>query len=121
MVIEIIEMITGEDDFVNFDNLSCLGKVVIFAAIKKQSNPNLSSELVQNILNESPVKEQKETMTDRIPNLPKNLHWAENAIVEPFPDDRKDVMSADVDVFPRYDGWLGALPLPQSGGASSGF
>ncbi|MDD6008423.1 MAG: hypothetical protein PUC25_03400 [Prevotellaceae bacterium] len=54
---------------------------------------NLSSDNVKDMQAESPAKESKETVADRIPKLPKNVHWAVKAIVEPFPEDRKEVMS----------------------------
>lgn len=53
----------------------------------EQSNPNLSTDVVKDMLVESPAKEPKAVVADRIPNLPKNVHWVVKAIVEPFHDD----------------------------------
>ena len=59
----------------------------------EQTNPNLSTDFVKNMLAESPAKEPKAVMADRIPKLPKNVHWAVKAVVEPYPEDRKEVMA----------------------------
>ena len=57
----------------------------------EQTNPNLSTDFVKNMLAESPAKESKAVVADRIPKLPKNVHWAVKAVVEPYPEDRKKV------------------------------
>ncbi|MDD5784663.1 MAG: hypothetical protein PUD52_06960, partial [Prevotella sp.] len=59
----------------------------------KEKVLNLSPDNVKDMQTESPAKESKETVADRIPKLPKNVHWAVKAIVEPFPEDRKEAMS----------------------------
>ena len=38
----------------------------------EQSNPNLSTDFVKDMLAESPAKEPKAVVADRIPKLPKN-------------------------------------------------
>ena len=50
----------------------------------EQSNPNLSTDFVKDMLAESPAKEPKAVVADRIPKLPKNVHWAVKAVVEPY-------------------------------------
>ena len=64
-----------------------------FVSEMKEKVMNLSPDNVKDMQTESPAKESKETVADRIPKLPKNVHWAVKAIVEPFPEDRKEVMS----------------------------
>ena len=59
----------------------------------EQTNPNLSTDFVKDMLAESPAKESKAVVADRIPKLPKNVHWAVKAVVEPYPEDRKEVMA----------------------------
>ena len=59
----------------------------------EQSNLNLSTDVVKDMLAESPAKESKAVVADRIPKLPKNVHWAIKAVVEPYPEDRKEVMA----------------------------
>lgn len=59
----------------------------------EQSNLNLSTDVVKDMLAESPVKEPKAVVADRIPKLPKNVHWAVKAVVEPYPEDRQEVMA----------------------------
>ena len=59
----------------------------------EQTNPNLSTDFVKDILAESPAREPKAVVADRIPKLPKNVHWAVKAVVEPYPEDRKEVMA----------------------------
>lgn len=44
-------------------------------------------------LSESPKKELREGMADSIPMLPQRLHWAVEAVVEPYSKDRKEVMA----------------------------
>ena len=56
-------------------------------------NLNLSSENVHDMLAESPVKEPTAVVADRIPKLPENVHWAVKAVVEPYPEDRQEVMA----------------------------
>lgn len=58
-----------------------------------QDTPNLSTDFVKDMLTESPAKELKAVVADRIPKLPKNVHWAVKAVVEPYPEDRKEVMA----------------------------
>ena len=57
----------------------------------EQTNPNLSTDFVKDMLAESPAREPKAVMADRIPKLPKNVHWAVKAVVEPYPEDRKEL------------------------------
>ena len=57
----------------------------------EQTNPNLSTDFVKDMLAESPEKESKAVVADRIPKLPKNVHWAVKAVVEPYPEDRKEL------------------------------
>ena len=64
-----------------------------FVPVMIENTLNLSSDNVKDMQAESPAKESKETVADRIPKLPKNVHWAVKAIVEPFPEDRKEAMS----------------------------
>ena len=64
-----------------------------FVPVMIENTLNLSSDNVKDMQAESPAKESKETVADRIPKLPKNVHWAVKAIVEPFPEDRKEMMS----------------------------
>lgn len=59
----------------------------------EQTTPNLSLDDVQDMLAESPAKESKAVVADRIPKLPKNVHWAVKAVVEPYPEDRQEVMA----------------------------
>lgn len=55
---------------------------------------NLSTDFVKDMLAESPAKESnKAVVADRIPKLPKNVHWAVKAVVEPYPEDRQEVMA----------------------------
>ena len=49
--------------------------------------------LSRTCLAESPAKEPKAVVADRIPKLPKNVHWAVKAVVEPYSEDRKEVMA----------------------------
>lgn len=58
-----------------------------------QDTLNLSTDNVKDMLTESPAKEPKAVVADRIPKLPKNVHWAVKAVVEPYPEDRKEVMA----------------------------
>lgn len=58
-----------------------------------QDTPNLSTDVVKDMLAESPAKEPKAVVADRIPKLPKNVHWAVKAVVEPYPEDRQEVMA----------------------------
>lgn len=46
----------------------------------EQKIPNLSTEFVQDMLTESPAKEPKAVVADRIPKLPRNVHWAVKGI-----------------------------------------
>ena len=46
----------------------------------EQTNPNLSTDFVKDMLAESPAKESKAVVADRIPKLPKNVHWAVKAV-----------------------------------------
>lgn len=57
-----------------------------------QPNPNLDSEIVKDDSIEAPAMEY-ETTADGIPQLPRHLHPAIKAIVEPFPADRREVMA----------------------------
>ena len=46
----------------------------------EQSNLNLSTDFVQDMLAESPAKEPKAVVADRTPKLSKNVHWAVKGI-----------------------------------------
>ena len=50
----------------------------------EQTNPNLSTDFVKDMLAESPAKEPKAVVADRIPKLPKNVHWAVKADKDRF-------------------------------------
>ena len=54
---------------------------------------NPSTDFVKDMLTGSPAKELKKAVADRIPKLPKNVHWAIKAIVEPYPEDRQEAMA----------------------------
>ena len=58
--------------FINSDNLPGVKKWFTFAAVMVQNTPNLSTDFVEDMLAESPVKEPKAVVADRIPNQPKN-------------------------------------------------
>ena len=57
----------------------------------EQKSPNLSTDFVKDMLAESPAREPKAVVADRIPKQPKNVHWAVKAVVEPYPEDRKEL------------------------------
>jgi len=57
-----------------------------------ETTSNLNIAVVQDNLVESPSQEQQ-AVVDRIPQLPRILHPAIKAIVEPYPKDRKGVMA----------------------------
>lgn len=50
----------------------------------EQKIPNLSTDVVKDMIAESPAKEPKAVVADRIPKLPKYPHWAVKAVVEPY-------------------------------------
>ena len=52
---------------------------------------NPCTDFVKDMLTGSPAKELKKAVADRIPKLPKNVHWAVKAVVEPYPEDRKEL------------------------------
>ena len=61
--------------------------------IMMQTKLNLSTDLVEDKLAESPLQEPTAVAADSIPLLPEKLHWAIQAVVEPYPDGRKEAMA----------------------------
>lgn len=72
----------------------------LYWMMKKVSTSNLNNAVVQDNLVESlgsagtqTSASEQQTVADRIPQLPRILHPAIKAIVEPYPTDRKSVMA----------------------------
>ena len=69
VVIEIIKINSAHLGFVNSDNLSIVKNMVYLEAVMELNIPNLSSDFVKDMLAESPAKELKAVVADRIRNL----------------------------------------------------